>query len=129
MSNCTDEQEVIVTFEGTNACNINSSCNTLLTILPVQELFIPNSISMQSENPVDRTFNVYGNQDFFNVRSLSIYDRWGGIIWQSSQVVINESETDWDARSVGSGVYVYVLEVDALNGDTEVFTGSLTVFN
>ena len=84
---------------------------------------------MQSENPVDRTFNVYGNQDFFNVRSLSIYDRWGGIIWQSSQVVINESETDWDARSVGSGVYVYVLEVDALNGDTEVFTGSLTVFN
>ncbi len=128
LSSCADEQEVIVTFEATDACNISSNCTTLLTILPVQELYIPNSISTRSENPVDRTFNVYGNQDFFNVRSLSIYDRWGGIIWQSSQVVINEFETGWDARSVESGVYVYLLEVDALNGETEIFSGSLTVF-
>jgi len=58
---------------------------------------------------------------------MTIYDRWGGIIWQSDTVSLNEAESGWDARNVENGVYLYLLDVLDFNGDSQIYNGSITV--
>ncbi len=125
--NCDDEQSTLVTYSGTNLCNTVISCTTLLDIIPTQEIYIPNSISLLSENTDDRFFTAYGNEASFSIRMMTIYDRWGGIIWQSDTVSLNEAESGWDARNVGNGVYLYLMDVLDFNGDTQIYSGSITV--
>ena len=125
--NCDDEQSTLVTYSGTNLCNTAISCTTLLDIIPTQEIYIPNSISLLSENTDDRFFTAYGNEASFSIRMMTIYDRWGGIIWQSDTVSLNEAESGWDARNVGNGVYLYLMDVLDFNGDTQIYSGSITV--
>jgi gliding motility-associated-like protein len=86
---------------------------------PSNKIFIPNAFSPDGDG-VNDSFEVSHFSLSLEHFSLSIYDRWGGIIFKSDDVT-----QGWDGKKNGKdcpgGVYVYkiVFSVDGVPGNQE----------
>jgi hypothetical protein len=61
--------------------------------------------------------------------SLKILSRWGELIFESADFQPNIPELGWDGTYRGSdaqmGTYVYLADVEYINGEVERFDGSV----
>lgn len=110
---------VIVT--DSNGC-VSSKSIHIDVLIP--DLFIPTGFSPNND----------GVNDVIFVRSLSIasmslqiFDRWGGLVFESSK-----QEKGWDGTANGkkldAGVYVFKFEATLLSGDKIEQSGNITLF-
>ena len=103
----------------------------------VRNVIFPNII--RPDNPqvgINRTFAVFGN-DINRILRVSIYDRWGELVYTTEDFPANTHGVGWDGRfkgtSVVPGVYVYLVEVEfnprvgSTEFEREIFTGDVTV--
>jgi gliding motility-associated-like protein len=87
--------------------------------VPEFQLYIPNAFSPNGDGTND-TFKISTNSLNIQHSTLSIYDRWGGLIVETDGIVFG-----WDGTKNGKdcpgGVYVYkiVFEVDGVAGNQE----------
>ena len=93
--------------------------------------FIPNVISPNEDGTNDH-FTVFGGPALAQVEELRIYDRWGGLVYQSAAPFpANDSGLGWDGtvggQPVNGGVYVYYVEVSYINGRVVGYKGDVTV--
>jgi len=60
-----------------------------------------------------------------------IYDRWGEMVYEAKDFAFNDENTGWDGNFRGQpmdpGVYVWVLEVEYVDGAKEVYKGNTTL--
>ena len=102
-----------------------------IAVRPERLVFIPSAFSPNGDGRNDR-FTVFGSSpNVRNVRSLRIYDRWGGELFVASDLPVNAEEPGWDGtadgRLLSAGTYVYAAEVEFLDGAVEVYSGMLTL--
>jgi gliding motility-associated-like protein len=92
-------------------------------------IYFPNVFSPNGDGINDK-FTVSGRQDLLFVRTLIIYDRWGGSLWQGTDFVA-DGTNGWDGYSRGqlapSGVYVWTCEVEMIDGSRLRFSGDVTL--
>ncbi len=93
-------------------------------------VFIPNAFSPDLDGINDR-FTVYSNEDLLEVRSLQIFDRWGGLVFSREHFPANDEGQGWDGKAGGkpatAGVYVYLLEVTEYDGKVVRMTGNVVL--
>lgn len=100
------------------------SCNSTITPITIEPLVvIPNVFSPNTDGQND-LFKVTGIG--INTVVMKIYNRWGQIVFETSQQ--NEG---WDGRTnsgvkVPEGTYFYIIDVETTD-KKETFTGSLTL--
>ena len=88
------------------------------------------------------TPNGDGENDIFTIRSregaatvhhLTIYNRWGVPLHQVGKHEINDESFGWDGKQNGApapfGVYVYVAEVEFIDGSRQKITGDILLAN
>ena len=94
-------------------------------VLPAQQVFIPNAFS-PNDDGVNDWFEVYVSDDALQVLSLQVYDRWGELVFRG-----NGADARWDGRfrgqRMGTGVFVYILDVVYRDGRTETLSGDVTL--
>ena len=65
------------------------------------------------------------------IRSLSIFDRWGDEVFLRKNFQPNDESLGWDGTFRGSpltpAVFVWTAEVEFLDGEVEVIYGDVTV--
>ena len=89
------------------------------------ELYFPN-VLYHGENNNSRLF-VQGSESFSGeIQNLSVYDRWGNLVYSMDNPELNNSNDGWDARNFEQGVYVYSIEYSNL-GASEIVFRQLTV--
>jgi gliding motility-associated-like protein len=86
-------------------------------------VFLPNSFTPDADGLNDILLPMgYGLKD----TNLSIYDRWGNLLFESS-----DSAIGWDGKYKGrvceQGVYVYRLKATALQGHESFRVGHVTL--
>ncbi|MEM9545514.1 MAG: gliding motility-associated C-terminal domain-containing protein [Bacteroidota bacterium] len=127
ISNPTDSLYTITVID-VNGCLDTAQVRLIRKERP--EVFIPNVINPGSNSGNDR-FTIFANEEVELVLTMSVYDRWGNLIYTSQNVEPNDLGAGWDGtfngENVEQGVYVYMLEVLLANGDRESFFGDLTV--
>jgi gliding motility-associated-like protein len=73
---------------------------------------------------------VHGQQQV-HIREFKVFDRWGTLLYQSGTLLINDESQGWDGTFLGQacdpGVYVWMLEVEYLDGQTELLYGNTTL--
>ena len=94
-------------------------------------VFIPSAISPNGDG-VNDIFRVFASvPNVQAVRSLRIFDRWGGVIFDAPEAPANEPAAGWDGyangKPVPAGPYVYVAEVVFLDGVVQQYSGTVTV--
>ena len=95
---------------------------TLTVVQPIKNI-IPTGFTPNADNLNEG----FGLPDIFEIQSLEIYDRWGGVIFKGSSTTPR-----WDGRLNGelvpSGVYAYTLQAQ-LKGTDQIVKhgGSITL--
>lgn len=78
----------------------------------------------------NKFFTVYGNESVINIEKLSIFDRWGNLVFLKENFQPNIPTEGWDGTFKGQdvvpGVFVFLVEYLAPSG-VKVLSGDLTV--
>lgn len=114
----------------TNMDGCEAFDDLLVTVNKDKPVYIPNVIHPNADGS-NNIFTIYAGQEVVRVRSMQIYDRWGELLFENQNFLPNDEFFGWEGRAKGEdvnpGVYVYVIEVEYVNGETEVFAGDVTV--
>lgn len=103
----------------------------LIQVKKDRKVFVPNVFSPVSREEANRQFLIYGGLGIEQIAALRIFDRQGGLVFSAEDFQPNDLTFAWDGSRNGqllpSGVYVYVLEVSFIDGETEVFSGDVSL--
>lgn len=91
------------------------------------ERLFPTAFSPNGDGRNDR-FDVVGDPDVERLLSLSVYDRWGGLVHASSDGRAWAGETMSGGRAVEEGIYVYVARVLLASGREVDVRGEIGLF-
>ncbi len=96
-----------------------------ITLSVNPSIYFPNIISINS--PENNTFYPMGTVDeSIEVLEMSIFDRWGNLVYFNESFMINDATNGWDgsinSNDAEMGVYVYIVKI--YNGTDSVLTFS-----
>ncbi len=118
---------VNVQVEGLNGCE--ASGMFLINVKKGGNVYIPNAFN--PSGIFNNTFNAYGDDRVFNIRTLQVFDRWGNKIAVLDNLTPNDPAQGWDGRFRGEdmqpGVYAYWMKIEYVDGTSEVFSGDVTI--
>lgn len=124
-----EDQIYSVTVTDINGCEVMASIQLLVddqVVIIAPNIFSPNEDNNQNDN-----FTIYSNTEGVTINSLSIFDRWGNLVFTAESIPTNEPDLGWDGkfgeRAVESGVYVFYAEIGLPDGKVEIKKGDVTV--
>ena len=120
----------------------------------VYELYVTDRQGCETNATIDVTVDI--NRDFYaatafspnndgindmfflqstiqgTVRKMSIFNRWGGEVFNIEEVPLNESDLGWDGslsngEPSSTGVFIWIAEIEYLDGFIESKTGTVTL--
>lgn len=94
-----------------------------------RRIYAPNAFSPNRDGRND--YFYLQSPDFGIIRSLSVYSRWGGQVFQFSESILNQPPTGWDGmykgRPAPEGTYLWKAEIEFIGGIVEVFSGEVAL--
>lgn len=118
----------VVTVETYLGCIATDSVT--VTINPVRPVYIPNAFTPNFDG-INDNFLVFGSPAVSQVRRLDVYSRWGNHVFHSENVAPNDELLGWDGnfngRPLNPGVFVYLAEVEFLDGEVKQYSGDVTL--
>ncbi|NJK82899.1 MAG: T9SS type B sorting domain-containing protein [Saprospiraceae bacterium] len=93
-------------------------------------LYIPNVFSPNEDGSNDQ-FTLFGGRSASKIQLLRIFSRWGELLFEASDIDLNNPLLGWDGthqgRDMNPGVYVYYAEVVFLDQEVVQYEGDLTL--
>ncbi|MCB9341606.1 MAG: gliding motility-associated C-terminal domain-containing protein [Lewinellaceae bacterium] len=94
------------------------------------QVFIPSAFSPNGDGQNDY-FTIYAGGDVKLIRTFRVFDRWGENVFEGKDLVPNEPELGWDGKLKGKNmkpaVFVYMAEVEFVNGSTQMLAGDVVL--
>jgi len=107
-----------------NGCSIQDSF--LVSVIANYEVFVPNVFTPNGDG-INDIFTLYPSRAVSNVRSFRVFDRWGTMLYEAQSTL----SAYWDGRHKGkllnTDTYVYVTEVEFLDGHIETLSGTVNI--
>lgn len=96
-----------------------------------RNIFIPNAFSPNGDGTND-VFRVFAGTGVQRINSIQIFDRWGELMFEARDLVPNDLGPDgWDGTFKGDfmnpGVFVYLVEVEFIDGLVLLYRGDVTL--
>jgi len=117
------------------AFDINGCSGTDEIIVDVDKnrnVFVPNVFSPNGDGNNDR-FKPFIGPGVENINSFQVFDRWGEVLFSRSGKYIpgDLDQTGWDGtlngRQMNPGVYIYLIEVEFVDGQVLLYRGDVTL--
>jgi gliding motility-associated-like protein len=110
-----------------------SGCDSVHVVeldVRARHVYVPNVFKPESAGP-NHVFTVYANESLAIVRRLTVYDRWGDLVFERRDLAPNDEQHGWDGRFRGrdltSGVFVWMAELEFVDGEEALISGDVTV--
>ncbi len=95
-----------------------------------RRVYIPNTFSPNQDNVNDQ-FSVFGGIEVARIDQLQVFDRWGNLVYDETNIPINDTSTGWDGllndQDVVPGIYTYFTTVRFIDDVMLPYTGSIMV--
>ncbi len=99
-------------------------------VIPLLRVYIPNSFSPNDDGLNDR-FSVFSDQSVALVRNLSVFNRWGELVYQGLDLLPNSESAGWDGTFKGNSlrpdVFTWVAELEFIDGVRTRYSGDVTL--
>ena len=119
------QYELIATDE--NGCQ--SSITFSITVDKNRDVFVPNAFSPDG-NGFNDIFYIQSQNDI-PIATFKIFDRWGALVYETEDCYTNDSSCGWDGsfsnENLNSGVFIYFIQLEFIDGVTLEFTGDITL--
>jgi gliding motility-associated-like protein len=93
-----------------------------------RDVYIPNVFSPNLDGSND-IFTIFAGSEVLRVNSFQVYNRWGESMFEVYGFPANDPIYGWDGRHRGEmmngGVYVYVAEIEFIDGVVELYKGEV----
>ena len=109
-------------------------CDSLhILILDIRRrgtIYIPNVFTPNGDGINDK-FTVFSSPEIKSVDRLLIFDRWGELLYEASNLPTNDPHSGWDGRfrskDMNAAVFVYLVEWTDLEGEKRMERGDGTL--
>lgn len=113
----------------TDSLGCTATDNIRVFIDRTRHVYIPNIFSPNNDGSNDILF-VSGGADIESIRSFSIFNRWGELVFEENDFPPNTPSSGWDGKTrngqlLNPAVFVYMIEIQFTDGETEVFSGDV----
>ncbi len=119
---------VTVTATSPEGCVATDSLR--LEIEGLDDVYAPSAFTPNGDG-VNDTFTLFAGPGFRQIRHIVVISRWGGTAWEADNLPLNDPALGWDGRTNGqpapSSVYVWMAEVERLDGTTVLKKGSVAL--
>ncbi|MCB9285731.1 MAG: gliding motility-associated C-terminal domain-containing protein [Lewinellaceae bacterium] len=93
-----------------------------------RDVYIPNVFSPNNDGQND-VFLIFGGDEAVEIKSFYIFNRWGEPMFELFNFPPNDPTYGWDGTHRGElmngGVYVYMAEIEFVDGVVELFKGDV----
>ncbi|MEM1323345.1 MAG: gliding motility-associated C-terminal domain-containing protein [Bacteroidota bacterium] len=117
-----------LTITNENGCE--SQTKLVVQVITPRDIYIPNAFSPNADG-VNDYFTVFGGTDIQRIKSLKIVDRWGSVLFSKTNFDANVEREGWDGtingKALNSGVYVFLLEVEFIDGKSQQYQGDISI--
>ncbi|WP_198664794.1 gliding motility-associated C-terminal domain-containing protein [Lewinella sp. IMCC34191] len=108
-----------------------ASDSTRVTVIPVYNVYVPTAFSPNRDGYNDEVI-LYSGKSLRIVRQMSIYDRWGGLQFVARDFpAATAADHGWngelEGRPAPPGMYLWVAEVEFLDGTVKTLSGTLAL--
>lgn len=113
--------------------DINGCTATATVRIRIEErgIWVPNVFSPNGDGVNDEFYPTVKPDSYKTVRWMNIYDRWGELVWTNQNFEPNTPANGWKGvfmdGKVNPEVFVWVLEIEWKNGETEKLYGDVTL--
>lgn len=115
-----------VTITDVNGCS--DSDNITVIVRKQRPVFVPSAFSPGDDGTNDFLF-PQGGSEIVEIKSFLVFNRWGETVFENYEFLPNNPTEGWDGRFRGqplnAAVFVYYLEVEFIDGETELFKGDV----
>lgn len=113
-------------FDTITLCRANDF--VMVNVRTDRRVFIPNAFSPNEDGSND-FFTVYADNAVVLVKSLRVFSRTGSMVYEAFDFLPNNNGEGWDGtfrdEDLDPGLFVYVAEIEFVDGRTEVFKGDV----
>ncbi len=137
-SSCTDTYAFPINtsqfnIEVTSMDGCIDDANISIRVLKDRDIYAPNIFSPSSLARENQRFSVLGGRQITTILTLTIFDRWGNIVFKESNLDKTTTAKGWDGTVDGAiaetAVYVWVAEVEYLDFHVERHIGDIMLVN
>lgn len=93
-----------------------------------RNIFIPNAFSPNNDG-VNDDFGIYSGIGIERIKSFRVFSRSGDLLHERLNALPNDPFNHWNGefhgQALNSGVYVYMAEIEFVDGITEIFQGEV----
>jgi len=118
-----------VTVIDENGCKATSQ--TLVKVDKERRVYIPNAFSPNGDGQNEVVTVFTDRASVLKVNTFQVFSRWGEKIFENNDFQPNLETEGWNGLFGGekmmSGVYVYFVEIEFVDGHKEVFKGDITL--
>ena len=98
-----------------------------LEILKPNNYYVPNIFTPNADGDND-FFTIYGNENLQTIARLQIFDRWGNLVFDRSNLPPNQPESGWGgAIEQPAGLYLFAAELAYRDGERKSVSGSVVL--
>ncbi|MCB0568503.1 MAG: T9SS type B sorting domain-containing protein, partial [Phaeodactylibacter sp.] len=95
-----------------------------------REVYAPNVFSPNNDGRNDY-FTLFAGPEVEQIRIFRIFDRWGGLLFETGPIQPNDETLGWDGTFNGQemdpAVFVFYAEVEFIDGKVELVKGDVTL--
>ena len=95
-----------------------------------RKLFYPNVFSPNGDG-INDVFSFKANRSATGIEVLRVFDRWGGLVFEATDLPLNNESVGWDGRYKGEfmpvGVYTFVALIRFVDRKSLPYSGDITI--
>lgn len=114
----------------TNGDRCKATDQVTIIINKNRPIFAPNAFSPNDDGTND-FFTLFGNQAAELIEKIIIFDRWGNLVFEASQIALGYERLGWNGmfngKPMGTGVYTYVAQVRFIDQEVLRYEGDVTI--
>jgi len=136
---CADCPELILGPMETTAYSIaisdENGCiakdNVTIFVRRNRDVFIPNAFSPDNDGTND-VLMIFAGDEVVRIKSFQLFNRWGESVFEVFNFQPNDPAFGWNGAGRGgqlfnAAVFVYLAEVEFLDGSTQLYTGDVSL--
>lgn len=128
MANPVNSTNYVLTVTSIDNCSTTDSIN--VNVNKIRDVFVPNAFSPNGDGYNDN-FYINANKSVSIVKTMRVFNRWGALVFEGNDIPPNDANFGWNGffngKLVNTGVYIWMAEVEYLDGEIIQMAGDLTI--
>lgn len=101
-----------------------------ITVNKFRHFFAPNAFSPNFDGYNDY-FTLYGGIEVDLIKKLTVFNRWGAVVFEGNELISGMDTQGWNGtfngKTVNPDIYIWIAEIQFLDGQVILYSGDLTV--